>query len=204
MRSTALVARERFDADAVMLDRSTTDFTDPSSDDGVDVASRDDRAEAAVGDDRADIAVADERIDVGAGEDRADAAGVNYVAGVDYLSIFTPELRRSVEFYSRVFGFCVVNASRRPAGRYVLMAAGRFYLALHERARSQSESTRTLCWSFVVDDLDRARASVWNLGIVPLRLGAQDSERNTPWRRSRSFMIRDPDGNEIEVVERPR
>jgi catechol 2,3-dioxygenase-like lactoylglutathione lyase family enzyme len=131
------------------------------------------------------------------GEDRAD------IAGVDYLSIFTPDLRRSVEFYSRVFGFSVVDASHGPAGRSVLMAAGRFYLALHE-PRSESDSTRVLCWSFIVDDLDRARARVWNLGIVPLHLGPQEPERNTPWRRSRSFLIRDPGGNEIEVVERPR
>lgn len=126
------------------------------------------------------------------------------VAGIDYLSIYTPELRRSVELYSRVFGFCVVSASRDHAGRSALMAAGRFFLAIRERQRSESDWTRTLAWSFVVDDLDQARASIWNLGIVPVRDGMHEPQSNPPWRRRRSFVIRDPDGNEIEVVERAR
>jgi catechol 2,3-dioxygenase-like lactoylglutathione lyase family enzyme len=174
------------------------DFTDQSGHGGVDVALGEDRVDVAVSEDRADVGAGNDRVDIAAGNDRVD------VAGVDYLSIFTPELRRSVDFYSRVFGFCVVDASRRPDGRSVLMGAGRFCLALHERQRTESDSTRTLSWSFIVDDLDRARAIVWNLGIVPLRRGAQEPQRNTPWRRSRSFMIRDPNGNEIEVVQQPR
>jgi catechol 2,3-dioxygenase-like lactoylglutathione lyase family enzyme len=141
-------------------------------------------------------------------DDRVD------VAGVDCLSIFTPELRRSVDFYSRVFGFRVIDSSHRTAGRSVLMAARRFYLAIHERHGRKSNSTRALCWSFVVDDIDRTRASIWNLGIVPVRDGtsgphAQPDERagcSLVSRRSpavrRSFVIRDPGGNEIELVER--
>jgi len=126
------------------------------------------------------------------------------VAGVDYLSIFTPELRRSVTFYARVFGFRVIEASQSGAGRSVLMAVGRFHLAIRERQASGVEQTPALCCSFVVDDLDRARASVWNLGVVPIREGAQEPRHIRSWRRSRSFVIRDPGGNEIEVVERER
>lgn len=130
------------------------------------------------------------------GDDRVE------VAGVDYLSICTPELRRSVELYSRVFGFCVVDASHDRAGRSVLMAAGRLYLAIRERQRGEFDSTRALGWSFVVDDLDRARSSIWDLGIVPVRDGTHQLQCDPPWRRRRSFVISDPDGNEIEVVER--
>ncbi|HEX7082365.1 MAG TPA: VOC family protein [Gammaproteobacteria bacterium] len=136
------------------------------------------------------------------GDDRADVAGAVGVAGVDYLSIYTPELRRSVELYSRVFGFCVVGASHDRAGRSVLMAAGRLYLAIRERPRGEFDSTGALGWSFVVDDLDRARAITWDLGIVPIRDGTHEPQCDSPWRRRRSFVIRDPDGNEIEVVER--
>ena len=130
------------------------------------------------------------------GSDRVD------VAGVDFLSIFAPELRRSVEFYSRVFGFRLVEVARRGAGRSALMASGPFYLAIHERQRAGSDRTQALCWSFVVNDLDQARASVWNLGLVPTRDGTHEPRNNPAWRRSRSFVIRDPGGNEIEVVER--
>lgn len=126
------------------------------------------------------------------------------VSGVDYLSIFTPELRRSVAFYVRVFGFRVVKPSRDRAGRSVLMAAGRTYLAIHERQPSESAPAPALCWSFVVNDLDRARASVWNLGVVPTYDGTYEPEPQRPWHGGRSFVIRDPGGNEIEIVERAR
>lgn len=134
----------------------------------------------------------------GSGSDRVD------VAGVDFLSIFVPELRRSVDFYARVFGFRIVEAAPRGARQSVLMASGPFYLAIHERQGGASDRSRALCWSFVVDDLDRARASVWNLGVVPTRDGTHEARPSASWRRSRSFVIRDPGGNEIEVVERGR
>jgi catechol 2,3-dioxygenase-like lactoylglutathione lyase family enzyme len=124
------------------------------------------------------------------------------VAGVDYLSIFTPDLRRSVDLYSQVFGFSVVESVRRGAGRSMLMAARRFHVAIHERQRDGSEPERALRWRFVVDDLDRARASVWDLGLVPIRDGAHEPRRDRRGLPSRSFVIRDPGGNEIEVVER--
>ena len=131
------------------------------------------------------------------GEDRVE------VAGVDYLTIFAPELRRCVTFYSRVFGFRVLEATRRGAGRSALLSAGRFYLAIRERPRSSgSDGARALCWSFVVDDVDRARASMWNLGVVPVSEATDGPQPERPWRTGRSFVVRDPGGNEIEIVER--
>jgi predicted enzyme related to lactoylglutathione lyase len=132
------------------------------------------------------------------GSDRLD------VTGVDYLSIAAPELGRSVSFYARVFGFRLIEASRERGGRSALMAAGRLYLAIHERPRGASSSPAALCFSFTVDDLDRARASIWNLGVVPIRDGTHEPLRDRPWRGGRSFVIRDPGGNEVEVVERAR
>jgi hypothetical protein len=84
------------------------------------------------------------------------------------------------------------------------LAAGRFHLAIHERQRNESDSARGLCWSLIVDDLDRARANVWNLGIVPVCEGTHGPHCNPWWGRRRSFVIRDPGGNEIEVVETAR
>jgi len=122
------------------------------------------------------------------------------VSGVGHVSIFTPDLRRSVKFYARVFGFRVIEAATRSA----LMAAGRLRLAIHERQPRGAEPSPALCCSFVVDDLERARASIWNLGVVPIREEAHEPRRSRPGRRCRSFVIRDPGGNEIEVVERER
>ena len=132
------------------------------------------------------------------GGDRLD------VTGVDYLSISAPDLARSVAFYARLFGFRVIEASRDRGGRAVLLAAGRLYLAIHERPRGGSSSPAALCFSFTVGDLDRARASIWNLGVVPTLDGTYEPLRDRPWRGARSFVIRDPGGNEIEVVERER
>jgi catechol 2,3-dioxygenase-like lactoylglutathione lyase family enzyme len=162
MRSTALVERSRFAADAVPPQRSTRARTEPGGDDRVEVAS------------------------------------------VDYLTIFTPELRRSVRFYARVFGFRLLEATRRGAGLYALLSAGQLYLSIRERPAGGSDPARALCWSFVVDDVERARASIWNLGIVPVSESTDGPQGERLRRRRRSFVIRDPGGNEIEIVERAR
>jgi catechol 2,3-dioxygenase-like lactoylglutathione lyase family enzyme len=124
------------------------------------------------------------------------------VQGVDYLRIFTSELRRSVAFYARVFGFRVLDATARRDERSVLMATGGLHLTIQERPPNGGpETARTLRRSFVVDDVDRERASMWNLGVVPIRDGTAEAPRDRTGRTGRSFVVRDPGGNEIEVVE---
>jgi hypothetical protein len=54
-----------------------------------------------------------------------------------------------------------------------------------------------------VDDLDRVRAAIWDLGVkVAGDNGEPDHIRR--WVNGRSLVVRDPDGNTIELVEEVR
>jgi catechol 2,3-dioxygenase-like lactoylglutathione lyase family enzyme len=124
------------------------------------------------------------------------------VAGVIGLHIFTKELRRTLEFYSRLFGLRLLEDSHRGAERYVVMGIGQsLRITVQERDKSACDSIQPTRFTLVADDFDRARASVWNLGVRAIELGGETSLFR-PRRRNRSFVIRDPGGNEIEIVER--
>ncbi|MBN1239411.1 MAG: VOC family protein [Gammaproteobacteria bacterium] len=125
------------------------------------------------------------------------------VAGIDYVTISVGDLGRSVRFYQRLFGCQVVERNYAGKAR-VLLSAGGAYVAMQERRAEPAEAdTPPGRWSFMVEDIDRARACAWNLGVATV--GGTDAPRRIhAWRRERSFMIRDPDGNEVEIVERRR
>ena len=123
------------------------------------------------------------------------------VACVDYVAIPVRDLERSINFYTRVFGFRVVEDGRLDPEPYMLLhARGGPYLALHALPdRPPAGGTRIRC-SFVVADLDRVRESLWNLG-VPTADGSVEPRHVHRWRTTRSLLIDDPDGHRIELVE---
>ena len=125
------------------------------------------------------------------------------VVSVDYVSIAARKLQRSINFYTRLFAFRIVEDARERHRPYVLMTAGgSVYLAIHEYYEATVPTVRPLTrWSFIVGDLDRVRETFWNLGVVPAD-GSDEPRRIHPWRNDRSLLIRDPDGHEIELVER--
>lgn len=121
---------------------------------------------------------------------------------VGYVSAPTSCFARSIAFYRRVFAFCVVEDGRDQHYPYVFMRSpGEMYLALYARAHGNEQQVQ--CFSLIVDDLDRVRADLWDMG-VPLADGSIEPRRRYPWYPGRSLLIRDPDGHEIELVERCR
>lgn len=127
------------------------------------------------------------------------------VAAIDYVSIPVDKLRRSIDFYAQNFGFLVVEDASGEDDPCVLMrGSGDLYLAIHERRRERTQAGEaTRRWSFVVNDLDRVRETVWNLGLA-VKDNRDEPTRIHRWRKNKSFLVRDPDGHEIELVERSR
>ena len=107
-------------------------------------------------------------------------------AGIDYVAISVRDVGRSIRFYERLFGCQVVERDFAGSARALLNAGGGAYLALHERVDDRAETEPPSRWSFVVSDIDRARACVWNLG-VPTVGGIDVPHRIHPWRRERSW-----------------
>lgn len=124
------------------------------------------------------------------------------VAGIDYVSIPTCKLQRSIDFYTRLFGFHIVEDGRRHERPHVLMLRGNVYVAIHEHGGRPPAELPVRRWSFVVLNVDHVREIVWDHGVATAD-GSDEPRRMQSWRATRSFLISDPDGHQIELVERP-
>jgi hypothetical protein len=116
------------------------------------------------------------------------------------LHVASPNRRRLVGFYWRVFGFHAVGG-RDGARPVVLPATARSDFVVHERAGVQRRMPGMLDrWAFVVADLDQVREAAWDLGIAAVR-DSGEPDHIFRWRHGRSLYVRDPDGHEIELLE---
>ena len=124
------------------------------------------------------------------------------LAASGYVAISTRDLQRAVRFYSRLFGFRVIERRHDHNAEHVLMGTrSHAFLALHEHQAAAVPPPGATHWTFAVPDLDRARAAAWNRGVVPVR-GRMSEERSFDDAQC-CLVIRDPDGHEIELVEEP-
>ncbi|HET7132423.1 MAG TPA: VOC family protein, partial [Gammaproteobacteria bacterium] len=113
----------------------------------------------------------------------------------------TANLARAVNFYARAFGFrlLVGTGGRRP--RRVVLHAARTRLALEEHGLEQRAARTRERARLHLQDFDAARERVWDLGIATTQDTASHDDAAAAGGRRR-FVVRDPDGHEIEVVDR--
>ena len=119
---------------------------------------------------------------------------------LEHVNLTVADLQRSVDFYTRVFGFAVrwqgETSDGKPAAH---VGDDRSYLALFQAAPGSSrpsldyEAVGLNHFGFVVDDLDAARGRLAELGITPHMEADYD-----PGRR---LYFLDPDGIEVELVQ---
>lgn len=120
------------------------------------------------------------------------------VTGFDHLVLTVASIERSAAFYERVLGMTreVFGPERRTALRF-----GPHKINLHERGKEFEPKSATptpgsadLC--FLVDDFDTVAAHLASEG-VPILEGPV--ERTGARGKIRSYYIRDPDQNLIEL-----
>jgi catechol 2,3-dioxygenase-like lactoylglutathione lyase family enzyme len=120
--------------------------------------------------------------------------------GAGQINASVRNLRRSIEFYGRVFGFSTA-AIHGARGVAVMKATARAELVLRERRDGLPGPVRSLRrWGFVVTNLDRVRQAVWEFGVHVAR-DSGEPDHIFRWSNRRSLYVHDPDGNEIELVE---
>lgn len=117
------------------------------------------------------------------------------------VTIAARDARRTVEFYTRVFGFRFDGGATRSNGTVVLVGPGHAHLAIHGYSGNAARPVPIRRqWGFIVDDLERVRDAVWDLGVgVSKDSGDPDQIFRRP--DGRSLFIKDPDDNEIELIE---
>lgn len=116
------------------------------------------------------------------------------VTGVGDITVPTRDSRRAARFYSRVFGFRIVSTA---GPRVRMRGPGCLCLTIDEHRHAIAISRRL---TFMASDLDSVRERLWDLGVA-LADGCIEP-RFDAGRRCRCLPFRDPDGNEIELVER--
>jgi catechol 2,3-dioxygenase-like lactoylglutathione lyase family enzyme len=135
---------------------------------------------------------------------------------IDLVSMSVRDLARSIAFYRRVFGLHVTEDGRDTRQPYVIMSSsGRtvpaVQLALHEEPQLNRDAAAAspVDWRFVVGDLDRTHADLWNLGVAVCRDNADgepgEGEAHVSLQQraaERSLRIQDPDGYSIELTDR--
>jgi catechol 2,3-dioxygenase-like lactoylglutathione lyase family enzyme len=118
------------------------------------------------------------------------------------VNVAVRDLSCSVRFYARVFGF---HTCKRWGDCVATLEAtkARATLMLHEQRSPLLRASRLWRrWGFVVTDLDRARQLVWELGVKIAR-DSGEPDHIYRWSNGRSLYIKDPNENEIELVETP-
>lgn len=121
----------------------------------------------------------------------AGEAGAGTVAAED--------LARSVEFYRRVFSFHLEPDRQGSRVSAQLTGPNQNRLLIRAFDAVQPETPRPRL-RFAVANLDEAREALWDSGVgVSRDSGQPDQIFRGP--NGRSLYIRDPDGNEIELVE---
>lgn len=120
------------------------------------------------------------------------------VTGFDHLVLTVASIERSATFYERVLGMTreVFGPERRTALRF-----GPHKINLHERGKEFEPKSATptpgsadLC--FLVDDFDAVAAHLASEGVSILE---GPVERTGARGKIRSYYIRDPDQNLIEL-----
>jgi catechol 2,3-dioxygenase-like lactoylglutathione lyase family enzyme len=131
------------------------------------------------------------------------------VKAIDHINMVVNDLDESNGFYKKVFGFEILEDSRKeglPPNKLgtpysVLGVRGSAYLALHqslEKGNGQENNVpiRIAHVGFHVDNFDRVITRLKAAAITFLY-----GEKFFEWAHSRSVYILDPNGHEIELVE---
>jgi catechol 2,3-dioxygenase-like lactoylglutathione lyase family enzyme len=123
------------------------------------------------------------------------------VNAIDHLNLTVSDLRASIDFYGRLFGFEIAEDCREASRPYVIMGrAGVGWLALHARTGDMpAPGGRINHWGFVVDDFDGLQARLRAQGVEALYTDRWP-DGIVRYPRSRSLYVADPDGNEIELT----
>jgi predicted enzyme related to lactoylglutathione lyase len=116
------------------------------------------------------------------------------VTGIDHVYYWTSDMDRGVAFYADVLG---LNLLRREGSNWAEFEAGPIKFALHGAVEGHPVAAGGATASFQVDDLDAAVAAVESRGAAIGHRGEVGTE-------ARYAILRDPDGNSVQLIEYSR
>ena len=122
---------------------------------------------------------------------------------IDHLNVSVNDLKSSLHFYRRVFGFDVVEGGLQDGKPWCIVRSGEAMLALYEHDDRQHDDR------YALRDHKRHGVNHFALRITDREAWLKTVEREAievsyggtvEWPHSHSWYIKDPTGYEIEVV----
>jgi catechol 2,3-dioxygenase-like lactoylglutathione lyase family enzyme len=110
-----------------------------------------------------------------------------------HLGLPVQHLQRSLDFYTRYFGFQPATAQTFPDGTVIVRDGDRFDLALHE-SEEMAAPTSFLHFGFAMPDADAVHALLRQMRREGVSIVEQDEEPDHV-----SFKCLDPDGWRVET-----
>ena len=118
------------------------------------------------------------------------------MASLDHIGIYVKDLERSLKFYSDVFGFPEHHRFVAGVSKIAVLDIGKGLLELIQRPDAPAEAPKGR-WSHVafhVDDYEGLVSKLEGMGIELRKVTLEDG--------SRIAFFKDPDGHDIEIMER--
>jgi catechol 2,3-dioxygenase-like lactoylglutathione lyase family enzyme len=109
---------------------------------------------------------------------------------IDTVFVWVADIERSVAWY-RTFG---IEAGSRHGTWQAMTTEGGTHFGLHQGERERADPTAAI--AFRVPDLDDEMTRLADLGIEPVDAEVTDTGA------ARFITYRDPDGNEVQLLER--
>ncbi|MDP6931493.1 MAG: VOC family protein [Myxococcota bacterium] len=122
---------------------------------------------------------------------------------LDHLNLTVSDLEQTIDWYSRIFGFRVVERGLRGNTPWAIIRAGEAMLCIYEDTEREPPSR------FRVGDTDRHAIYHWGLRITDEDAWLKTVEENdltlefggrSDYPHSTSWYVADPTGYSIEVV----
>ncbi len=122
---------------------------------------------------------------------------------IDHINITVNNLEKSVDFYSRVFGFKIYEDSTYNKTPYKIIGkSGAAMLCLYQNKKSPIDSEKQKSSinhiGFNIDFYDEI---VKDLERMEVKINYINGSAIIEYPESKSIYISDPDGNEIELTE---
>jgi glyoxylase I family protein len=121
--------------------------------------------------------------------------------GLSHVAIPVADMDRSVEYYRKVFGYEIFIDNRgRPSPNGLITVIGLIAgvaIELVQPTRGAPREPSGFCVSFAVEDIDTALTALREGGYTKAEKAAESGA-------ARLVLIRDPDGNVLEIIQLPR
>ncbi|QDV33153.1 VOC family protein [Tautonia plasticadhaerens] len=123
------------------------------------------------------------------------------MACIEHVALFAADPHALKDFYADAFGLRVVldNSKASPPGYFLADDAGVAVELIGRPEGVPGADTRWICHiAFIVEDVAAARTDLEARGVVFEQETAVDNEAMT------TAFFRDPEGNRLQIVSRPR